>query len=284
MEKWPNFFIVGANKAGTTSLYEYLKDIPGIYMSPVKEPKYFSEAHNVPGFPRKRRNEEQYFSLFNGVKDEKIIGEASSDYLGDPKAPFSIHDINPTANILISLRDPVERLFSAYLMYIKFGYFKASFCQEIENSMKNYPMWMERGIYFDSVKRYLELFGTKHVKILIFEEWIKNPKNTVQEILQFLGINYEINDFKEEIYNPFLVSRGSIAKWVFRRKKIGGFAQKYLPSSTRRILKEKILTYKAEKPKMEKKDRDFLIDFYKDDVKKLANLLGQKLHWRNFTL
>jgi len=284
METWPNFFIVGAPKAGTTSLWAYLNEIPGIYMSPVKEPEYFSEAHDDAGFPRKRLNEEQYLSLFNGVKDEKIIGEASTGYLVDPKALFSIHDINPTAYILISLRDPVERLFSSYLFYVRFGYLKASFCEEIENSIKNFPMWMERGIYFDRVKRCLELFGTKHVKILIFEEWIKNPKNTVQEILQFLGINYEINDFKEETYNPLLVSRGSIAKLVFRSKKIVGFAQKYLPSSTRRILTEKILTYKAEKPKMEKKDRNFLIDFYKDDVKKLANLLGRKLPWRNFTL
>jgi len=284
MEKWPNFFIVGAPKAGTTSLYEYLKDIPGIFMSPVKEPKYFSEVHIVPGFSQKKRlDKKQYLSLFNRVKDEKIIGEASPGNLMDPKAPFLIHDINPTAYILISLRDPVARLFSSYLMYIRIGNFHLSFHEEIENSMKNRPRWLESGRYYDSVKRYLELFGSKHVKTLIFEEWIKNPTNTVQEILQFLGINYEIDHFNEEAHNPFSVSRGSVATSIMGSGKIKGLVEKYLSSSTRRILKEKILTNKQEKPKMEKKDRDFLIDFYKDDVKKLANLLGRKLPWRNFT-
>ena len=70
MEKWPNFFIVGAAKAGTTSLYEYLKNVPGIYMSPIKEPNYFNvKMHPERLFVSVIRDKSKYLSLFLGVKD-----------------------------------------------------------------------------------------------------------------------------------------------------------------------------------------------------------------------
>jgi len=284
MERWPNFFIVGAPKAGTTSLYAYLKDIPGIYMSPVKEPKFFNESYINPGLPEKKRlDKKKYLSLFNGVEDEKFLGDASPSYLVDPKTPERIHNVSPDAKILISLRDPVERLFSSYLMLIRNGKYKRPFREEIENSIKNRPTWVDRGTYFERVKRFLDVFGSEQVKIFIFEEWIKNPKNTVREILQFLGINYEIDHIIEDVYNPFSVSRGSAATSILSSAKIKRFGEKFFSPSTRRILRDKILTIKPEKPKMEKKDRDFLIDFYKDDVKKLENFLGRKLPWKNFS-
>jgi len=133
------------------------------------------------------------------------------------------------------------------------------------------------------VKRYFEIFGSRQVKILIFEEWVKNPKETIQEILQFLGIDYPTSNFQTETHNPFLVARSPLSKYIFRNKLIIETAQKYLPSSTRTIIREKILTRKKPKPKMEQKDRSFLINYYKDDVKKLEDLLGRKLPWKNFS-
>ena len=117
MKNWPNFYIVGAPKAGTTSMYEYLKNVPGIYMSAIKEPNYFS-INTVPdNHPvlKPIRDKMKYLSLFDDVTNEKIIGEASPDYLPDPDAPHLIHQVAPHAHIVIILRDPVERAFSDYL-------------------------------------------------------------------------------------------------------------------------------------------------------------------------
>jgi len=115
--KWPNFFIVGARKAGTTSLYNHLKEIPGIYMSPIKEPKYFSQSRIPPSSnPIPIRDKEKYLSLFDKVKDEKIVGEASATYLIDSDITAEqIHQVSPQAHILISLRDPADLIFSDYL-------------------------------------------------------------------------------------------------------------------------------------------------------------------------
>jgi len=139
IEKWPNFFLVGTPKAGTTSLYEYLKNIPGIYMSPIKEPNYFSVNTIPENFQTKPiRDKETYLKLFEKVSNEKIIGEASAHYLSDQDAPSLIHQIVPHANILISLRDPVERVFSHYLMLFTTGHAEPSFKLQLKKELEKH--------------------------------------------------------------------------------------------------------------------------------------------------
>ena len=122
MPVWPNLFIVGAAKAGSTSLYNYLKNIPGIYMSPIKEPNFFAEmTHNNPVWST-IDDKEKYLRLFHKVRDEKIIGEASVSYLHDLNAPRRIHQRVPDSRIIICLRDPVERGFSHYLHFKRNGF------------------------------------------------------------------------------------------------------------------------------------------------------------------
>ena len=130
---WPNFFIVGAPRSGTTSLYEYLKEVPEVFMSPVKEPNFFNlSVENDLFLSKPIREKKKYLDLFKNVKDEKAIGEASPTYLWDPKTPKLIHEIIPDAKIIISLRDPVERTFSHYLMYFRNGIMKDSFYNELQ--------------------------------------------------------------------------------------------------------------------------------------------------------
>jgi len=121
MEKWPNFFIVGAAKAGTSSLFRYLKEIPGIYMPEFKEPHFF--APNPPKYDNYKpmQDKTKYLDLFKESTSEKMIGEASASYLRNPESPKLIHSTIPDAKIIISLRDPVERAFSHYLYKIRFN-------------------------------------------------------------------------------------------------------------------------------------------------------------------
>jgi len=199
VENWPNFFIVGAPKAGTSSLYAYLKDIPEIYMSPIKEPKYFSKK-SFSGYKQNKiiQDEKKYLLLFKKVRDEKIVGEATSSYLIYPKVPHLIHQVVPHARILISLRDPVERLISDYFMYQRLGLVKSSFHglfvkklgSDKEITMANRRV--QFGLYSENVKKYFDIFGREQVKVIIFEEFIKDAKGTVEEILRFLGISQKL--------------------------------------------------------------------------------------------
>ena len=288
MEIWPNFFIVGASKSGTSSLYEYLKKIPEIYMSARKEPHYFSYT-NIPDdhILKPIRDKKIYLKLFANTKDEKIIGEASTTYLADPKAAELIHKISPNARILISLRDPVERIFSGYLMKIRDGILKTSFHEQIQKELKQkefsiHDLQLEKGLYSKHVKRYFDIFDSKQIKIIIFEEWIKNSEDIIKEILKFLGLKIILHEFKEEVYNPYEISRGKLLTSIRRNYNLNTAAKRILPQSTRTFLKNNFFIKKGVKPKMEDEDRKFLTNFYSDDVKKLQTLLGRKLPWANF--
>ena len=97
METWPNFFIVGAGKAGTSSLWIYLNQVPQVFMSPHKEPHFFSPTYLAPKIVQTFRNKNDYLNLFQDVRNEKAIGEASINYLLDPTSPKLIHEKVPHA-------------------------------------------------------------------------------------------------------------------------------------------------------------------------------------------
>jgi len=290
-EKWPNLFIVGAPKAGTTSLHEYLKKIPGIYMSPIKEPHYF-DSYKIPINHRVHpiRDKKKYLSLFNKVRDEKIVGESSPLYLSDPKAPKLIHQVSPDAQIIISLRNPVQRAFSEYLMYISWGRLTTTLHDQLQIQMRGKPdanqihLMLEAGLYADDVKRYLDIFGRKNVKILIFENFIKEIKKTIEDILLFLGIDHSLKDFNErQAYMEYSVSRGPITQKIRTSTLAEFLAVKFMTRSTRRFVRDNfILKKNQQKPKMDDEDRNMLVNFYWDDVKNLEEILGLKLPWPHF--
>ena len=256
-------------------------------MSSIKEPHYFSampKDHRLRPIKDKRK----YLNLFKDVTDEKIIGEASPSYLGDSEAPKLIHELVPHAHILISLRDPVERVFSSYLMKNREGGLHRSFNDELQKAMDNKidhtkpHLRLESDMYSENVKRYFDIFGREQVKVIIFEEFIKDAKGTVEEILRFLGLNQKLDNFEAEVHNPFAVARGSVSQFIFRDSRIRGMAEKILSPQQRKILREKLLTKKQPKPKINQEDKKILAKFYYDDVQKLKQLLERELPWPNF--
>jgi len=290
VKNWPNFFIVGASKAGTSSLYNYLKEISGIYMSPIKEPNYFSES-SVPAnhpFLRPIRDKEEYLNLFEKVKDEKIIGEATPRYLTDDHAYELIHQISPQAHILISLRDPVDRIFSQYLMIAQAGGWTQSFHEILQMELEHpgnkseVHLSINDGMYSESVKKYLDVFGSQQVKIIIFEEWISNTKDTVEEILRFLGLNNSVINFKNTVHRQFIGLPGSTALSIITNRLLIKIARIMLSRSSRSFLREKFLLKKQSKPKIREDDREILVKIYYNDVMKLQKILGRKLQWPNF--
>ncbi len=182
----PNFFLVGAPKAGSTSLNHYLDQHPQIYMSPIKEPHYFADEIRLENFDDEMRRMlreylqglasakasagpisdwQDYLKLFQHVNGETAIGEASVCYLWSKSAPKNIAARFPEAKILMVLRDPVERAFSQYLHMLTFAKSYVSFREEVDASLRStstrigrlYP-FLEFGLYYEQVKRYLALF------------------------------------------------------------------------------------------------------------------------------
>jgi Sulfotransferase family len=260
-------------------------------MSPVKELYYFAPN----SVKSKRWNKEEYLGFFKKANGHIAIGEATPIYLWDPDAPKVIHQTIPHARIVMSLRDPVERAYSQYLMAMKFVTWKSSFYDELIRSYKKQEkvhgisntLYVELGMYYDQVKRYFDIFGREQVKVLIFEEWVQDPAKYVNEVLAFLGVNYRVTEIRGH-YNPdSSVPRSPLSVWPFvffrwlRTKNIKFY--KILHKVPAVYEAEKILFKPSERPKLDPKADakavKFLREIYYDDVLKLQSLLGRSLPW-----
>lgn len=285
MEHWPNFFIVGAPRAGTSSLWEYLKAHDEIFMSTPKEPNFFHNVLLKNKIQYPISNKKKYLNLFKNVKNEKVIGEASTTYLHDPDSAQLIHAVVPKARIIIILRNPINRAFSHYSFHVKLGVQKMPFAKVIRKDascinekFSTPPNIIRAGLYSEFVQRYLDFFYTTNVKIIIFEEFINNAKKTVKEVLQFLGVNTEYK-FVEGKYNTSEQPKGKLAQLIISNSLIEKLGPLLIPSPFRIKLLRKFLYKKDDNLKMNHEDKAFLENFYNGDILKTQKLLGMTLPW-----
>ncbi|MEA2343856.1 MAG: hypothetical protein QOF63_2025 [Thermoanaerobaculia bacterium] len=180
----PNFLIIGAAKGGTTSLYHYLRQHPDIYMSPMKEPNYFTEEDQLFG-KRSVRSRSEYERLFDGVRDEHAIGEATPRYLNAIGGVGRIHADLPGVRLIATLRQPADRGYSAYLM--RFTDSREWLSADEVLQPGNYQF--ESGLYHAKLRRYFDTFPREQIKVILFDDLITRPKDTVQSLYRFLGVD-----------------------------------------------------------------------------------------------
>lgn len=200
---FPNFLVIGAAKSGTTSLYSYLNQHPQIYMSPVKEPRFFAlegKEINYQGpakvINRKTINSiEEYENLFDNVQDETAIGEASTLYLYHPQAAAKIKQYIPQAKLIAILRNPVERAFSSYQHLVRDGYETLSFEEALNAEKKRIaddypPLWhyQQRGFYYQQLAQYFTTFPVEQIKVYLYEDLINNSNSMLEDIFNFLEV------------------------------------------------------------------------------------------------
>jgi len=290
MQHWPNLFIAGAPRCGTSSLHSYLQGIPGIFMSRIKEPNYFSRVVIGDRHPMVKpiRNRDRYLRLFDGAGDAKVIGEATPFYLEDPEAPGLIHATVPEAKIIISLRDPVERLYSHYLMMRNNRAAVGTFMQEIERGLVHQGdrdmalLAPTTGLYSCQVARYLRVFGEEQVYVLILEEWARDVPRALAHILEFLGIDYDCGNFADPPQRRFAEARGPVVRYLFGNRAISRASETIIPYRLRKLVRNVLLMKRVPKPRIDDEAREFLVQYYRADVRRLELLLARRLPWRNF--
>ena len=283
----PNFFIVGAPKAGTTSLYHYLEAHPQVFMSSVKEPNYFSYQsslnQNLYYNERGINNREEYISLFEKAGNKKAIGEASVSYLFYPEAAINLKNTFPKSRIIIMLRNPVERAISHYNMDYKLGYVDLTFenvIQKKNDSNLNklyYQQFIELGLYYNQVKRYIELFGRENVLIIFFEDFKNDAPHEVKRIFEFLDVDSDFQTDTSAKYNTFKTPRNSLIRSIYRIKFLRVVLKKLFPQFISDLIKSIILT-KNKKKLPDEATMKFLKQIYTPDIKQLEKLLNRDLN------
>jgi hypothetical protein len=278
----PNFLIVGAPKAGTTSLYWYLSQHPDIYVSPVKEPCFFAPELQAVD-PRIIVNWHEYLKLFSQVRGEHAIGEASVAYLSSPGAPSAIAERLPRARILMMLRDPADRLFSHYVAARTAGATKAAFLSWVERqaeleAIRDPPVGpIGPGRYATHLKRYLDIFPARQVRAFLFDDYVKAPGRVVAGALEFLGVDPSA---------PIDVGVRRNVTTTSRWPRFQTFAAP-LARKTRAVMPATLMaavkrwTHKPVRLRATAREREHIIGLYRDEIDRLEHLLGRDLSsWR----
>ncbi len=283
---FPNFFLVGAPKSGTTSLFYYLTGHPDVYMCPVKEPNYFSypyiQRQNLYYTTSNVTSLNEYESLFDHVQNEKIVGEASVSYLFYKNVSARIKNSVPNAKVIILLRDPVERGFSHYLMDHRLGFISSSFEDVIYKRSSSpllhlyYQQVVELGIYFHQVKRYVDSFGFEKVKIFLSEDLKNNNSSVMASVCEFLEIDPHIPLDSEKQYNVYRRPRNRIVRSLYSIKLLRSAGRSVIPVTSLDTIKNFFLI-KEKKPELSPETRKYLVNFYKKDILKLSDFIGRDL-------
>jgi hypothetical protein len=299
--KLPNFLIVGAQKSGTTSLYNYLKQHYEVFMPErLKEPKFFVSPifkkinHNQPLWVNFMSNTmfewQDYLELFEKVQKEKAIGESSVTYLYYYKtAIILIRKYLGNIKIIISLRNPVDRAFSAYLHLRRDNRENISFkktLKEEDRRKKNYPPlyhYTSIGFYYHQVKAYLDNFD--QVKIYLFDDLKKDTLSLVKDMYGFLGVDTSFTPDVSIRYNVSGIPKNKFIHKFLREQNIlksivKSVVKTLVPYKERRKIIEKIKMKNLQKPQMKPETREYLKNLYRKDILKLQDLIKRDLsHW-----
>lgn len=290
---FPNLFIIGAAKAGTTSLFNYLSYSDNIFVCPIKEPHYFSniaENEYVKEKPKQGkkvhsgniRDEETYLSLFENSDDYIYRLEASTSYLFDMDVAKRIYSVQSNAKIIVILRNQIQRAFSHYLMDVKDGNqnldFYNALVKDYNSQTKGWSishLYVELGFYTESIKHYIKTFGKENVQIILFDDLKKDLTGTLQKICSFLNLDYSfINKIDiEKKYNEFKRPKSKFHSYAIRfLKRI-----KYiLPGYLRPNITKNFLLKNDNKPEIDNEAIDFLNTIYKNEYLNLNNFLKEE--------
>ena len=289
----PNLLIVGAAKCGTTSLYNYLGQHPSVYFPLIKEPRFFlkdyisriskKDPHYKDIISSSIDNEEKYFRLFNTEISYKIYGEASVHYLYNYKE--TIPNIKKYLNdpyIIIILREPVERAVSNWAYNgADTRDFEFSFNNELENVKKQYnSFWYYRsqGMYFQQIKSFFLNFT--NVKIIIFEEFVKDPQKTMDNLCNFLELETFKFNFDERFnISSTLIPKNKLIYNLYRYKRLRRLIIKSINSINRMNFNNKMILTK--KNLVDSKILKEFKKYYQEDISKLEALLNYDLkRWK----
>lgn len=293
----PNFFVIGAPKCGTTTLYHLLKQHPQIYMPSVKEPGFFSSDRQY------ARGLDYYVeSFFRNADRWPVRGEATPWYLYPPQVPERIAAaVGEDARFIAILRDPVERTYSMYLDQVRRGTehlpFEEALQMEPRRSDEAGPLvnpyvsaYAECSHFATHLHRYIDRFGPDRLLVLLQDDLAAAPENVVRTIHRFLRIE-ERGGLDTTLHsNPSGVPRSALVERTLRAldnasPQVRNRLARAVPARVYRPALEAVVRRNLKPvppPPMKPETEQRLRAEFADDVRALESLLGRNLsHWRS---
>ncbi|MGL5134811.1 MAG: sulfotransferase family protein [Planktothrix sp.] len=276
MNKTPDFIIIGAMKCATSTLHEQLALQPGIFMSKLKEPNFFSNNEEY------QKGWNWYLSNFASAPIEALSGESSTHYTKLPTYPETIQRIQkhlPQAKFIYVMRHPIDRLVSQYIH----EWTQKVISEDINTAITNHPELIDYSCYTMQLQPYFETFGKERVLPIFFERMLAHPQEELERVCQFIGYTKKpIWNFELEAQN---VSQERIRKSVWRDILVETPGLREL----RRLLvpksfRTKIRSWWAmkQKPELTPENYDKLQLIFDQDLTVLGTQLGVEISCNNF--
>lgn len=272
-----DFMIIGAQKCGTSTLFDILSSHPSIAGSQPKEPHFFSTSENW------RENLQDYESLFQSKAhnpSEKVLHcEASTTYTFYPlrnlKIWDDIYEYNPNMKFIYLVRNPVDRIISSYMHTYERGYTNLS----IEKALVEEPLLLNITRYFTQINPYIQKFGRDQVLIIDFDDLILDRTNLVKEISIFLGIDFSRFEDYQNLHSNISVggskNHHKFDNPIFPLKVI----RKIFPSLWNSIVGNSSRKF-HKKPEISAEIKEMILNMLELEIKELQVLMGKDLsHW-----
>jgi hypothetical protein len=293
--RMPDFLIIGAARAGTSSLYEYMRQHPDIWFSPVKEPMFFSLEGTKPDFRGPGDDREinrksvtdvaAYQALFAGAGSKKAVGEASANYLYSEEAAARIKHYIPDARMIAVLRNPVERAYSSFLYMIRdrreqLRDFSQALEQEnarIAGHWEHIWHYAHMGYYGQQLQRYYALFGKNRIRVYLNEEMKQDAPGLLKNVFSFIGVDDTFLPDTSITYNEGGVPKRKLLNAVLTRPGlVKRLLRPIMPAAAMKFY-TRLKHDNLEKPPLDDEVRARLVALYRDDVLRLQDMTGKDL-------
>jgi hypothetical protein len=272
----PNFLFIGPDKSGSSWLYEALQAHPKVYLPDVKE-LFFFDLYYDNGW-------QWYQKYFKDVgRNVTAIGEISHDYLFSGEACQRIKRDLPSVKLIVCLREPVQRAFSAYLYMVKQGRVACDF----DAAIQRVDELIDHGLYAQHLEKYLNVFGRNRIHVAIFDDLVDDPQRFFDRVCVFLGIERMI--LSPDLCNNVLAAAKPRSFVVARLARTIGWKMRQMgmPNLVTKVKKARLINrilysrYRTEdKPKISIWARNYLMGVFGADVRRLDQRLGLNLSAR----
>jgi hypothetical protein len=275
--------VVGAAKAGTTSLWKYLDAHPDVFMSRVKEPHFFSRFRRGVASVK---DPAAYARLFEDGAAHRYRGEASPSYLPDPETAARLFQACPEARVIVSLRDPVERAYANYWTWVRMGRERRSFAvavrEELATSNVDFaglpPPYVRRGFYAEQLERYWSVFGMDAVIVVSLHELAADVRGTMRRVFERLDLDTTPAESIDPVAHfPFRAPRNALFAAALNIPGVRPLGDAILPDRLRSSVERMIFNF--EKPPLDPATRALLREVYAPHDQRLRKLLAAPLPW-----
>lgn len=288
----PSFFVIGAYRSGTTTLYRMLRQHPGVFLPLEKEPNWLAVEDNPEAShilrERSVADRVAYEALYADRRADQVPGDISPEYLRNPHVAGHLASVAPGARLVAVLRNPVDRAWSDFLLHRRDG---NETCETLVEALGQQSArttngdhraghYLDSGLYATQLRRYLDHFPADQLQVHLFEDLKTDLDGTMRSIFAHIGVDPDVEVEGEQPINASGIPRNPVVATALRaRSRLRPYVSRSVLERARPLW-DRVLSTQLDRPSLGPADRRVLLDHYADEIPELARLLDRDLsHW-----